>query len=87
MLNIPHFNDSKVNIDLNKPIQPPTPKPNPEDLKGTPISRARAKYDKENTVKITLKLNKKTDKAIIDKLMSVPNKQGFIRDILHQVLD
>ena len=44
--------------------------------------RAQAKYDKENTVFVGLKLNKKTDKDIIDILSNVTNKQGFIKKVL-----
>lgn len=41
------------------------------------------KYDKENTVRICgLKLNKKTDKKIIEKLKSVSNKQGYIKNLI-----
>lgn len=42
----------------------------------------QSKYDKENTKKYCLKLNKKTDKDIIDKLDSVPNKQGYIKHLI-----
>ena len=41
--------------------------------------RASAKYDADNTVRITLKLNKKTDADIIQKLESEPNKNAYIK--------
>ena len=44
--------------------------------------RAQAKYDKDNTVQVKLKLNKKTDKDIIDFLESRKNKQGTIKVLL-----
>ena len=44
--------------------------------------RAQEKYDKANTVQITLKLNKKTDKDIIDYLNKCDNKQGFIKELI-----
>ena len=44
--------------------------------------KAQRKYDSANTVIITMKLNKKTDKAIIDKLDSVENKQGYIKALI-----
>lgn len=44
--------------------------------------RAQAKYDKDNTVQITLKLNKKTDKDIIDWLYDESNKQGYIKSLI-----
>lgn len=45
---------------------------------------AQNKYDKENTRTFSLKLNKKTDKAIIDKLLSVPNIQGYIKNLIEK---
>ena len=44
--------------------------------------RAQAKYDKDNTVQIKLKLNKKTDADIIDLLNNQDNKQGFIKALI-----
>lgn len=41
--------------------------------------RASAKYDADNTVRITLKLNRKTDADIIQKLESEPNKNAYIK--------
>ena len=50
-----------------------------ESRKLTPQER----YDRQNTVRICgLKLNKKTDKKIIEKLKSVPNKQGYIKNLI-----
>ena len=40
------------------------------------------KYDKANTVQYKLKLNKKWDREIIDKLNSVGNRQGYIKDLI-----
>ena len=48
--------------------------------------RSSAKYDKANTVMITLKLNLKTDSDIIELLESVGNKQGFIKSVLRERL-
>ena len=48
--------------------------------------KAQQKYDNANTIFIGLKLNKKTDKDIIDRLNAEPNKQGFIKQILKQYL-
>lgn len=45
-------------------------------------ARASAKYDKENTKQIILKLNLKTDADILRKLESVPNRQGYIKDLI-----
>ena len=44
--------------------------------------RAQAKYDKDNTIQIKLKLNKKTDKDIIDRLSAADNIQGYIKELI-----
>lgn len=46
--------------------------------------RASAKYDAGNTVRVTLKLNKKTDADIIHKLESEPNKSAYIKAKLRE---
>ena len=43
---------------------------------------AGKKYDKENTKKIILKLNLKTDDDILKKLAEVDNKQGYIKNLI-----
>lgn len=43
---------------------------------------AQERYDKENTVSVRLKLNKKTDSDIITKLEKVDNKQGYIKQLI-----
>ena len=48
--------------------------------------RAQAKYDKDNTVQIKLKLNKKTDADIIDYLSRQENKQCFIKTIIREFI-
>ena len=44
--------------------------------------RAQEKYDSENTVQIKMKLNRTTDKDILEKLESVENKQGYIKSLI-----
>ena len=44
--------------------------------------RAQAKYDKDNTVQIKLKLNKKTDADLISWLDDISNKQGYIKELI-----
>lgn len=39
-------------------------------------------YDKANTIQIKLKLNIRTDKDILNKLSSVPSKQGYIKQLI-----
>lgn len=48
--------------------------------------KAQAKYDKDNTVQVKLKLNKKTDADIIDYLSRQENKQGFIKTIIREFM-
>lgn len=43
---------------------------------------AQERYDKDNTVQIRLKLNKKKDIDILEKLDSVGNKQGYIKRLI-----
>lgn len=44
--------------------------------------RATRKYDDDNTKQIMLKLNKKTDADILERLESVSNKQGYIKELI-----
>lgn len=48
--------------------------------------KANAKYDREHTTGVFLKLNKETDKDILEKLSSVPNRQGYIKDLIRKDL-
>lgn len=41
--------------------------------------RANAKYDKNNTIGLYIKLNKNTDIDIIEHLSGQENKQGYIK--------
>lgn len=42
----------------------------------------RARYDAEHTRQIVLKLNRRTDADILRKLDDVPNKQGYIKQLV-----
>lgn len=42
------------------------------------------KYDKENTINISLKLNCKTDADIIEYLNALDNKQGTVKKLIRQ---
>lgn len=44
--------------------------------------KAGYKYDKANTEQVHLKLNKRTDKDVLEKLDSVPSKQGYIKELI-----
>lgn len=46
--------------------------------------RANAKYDKENTIQKMIKLNKNTDKDIIQYLNTLPNMQGEIKRLIRR---
>lgn len=44
--------------------------------------RASEKYDRANTIRISLKLNRTTDAEILAKLDSVESKQGYIKALI-----
>ena len=46
--------------------------------------RAGAKYDASNTIQYHLKLNKTTDKDIINKLDQVDSKQTYIKELIRK---
>lgn len=46
--------------------------------------KANAKYDKENTTKKMIKLNKNTDADIIQYLNTLPNFQGEIKRLIRR---
>lgn len=43
---------------------------------------AQDRYDKENTIRISIKLNKKTEADIIERLNSVDKKQTYIKELI-----
>lgn len=49
--------------------------------------KAQAKYDAENTVQIKLKLHKRRDADILQRLDEVGNKQGYIKDLIRADID
>lgn len=44
--------------------------------------RAVYKYDKANTKQVHLKLNKRTDKDVIERLLGTGNVQGYIKGLI-----
>ena len=46
--------------------------------------RAVRKYDATHTVQIHFKLNTETDADILSVLASVPNKQGYIKELIRK---
>ena len=49
--------------------------------------RASAKYAKANTRTISIKLNKKTDADVIEKLDTVQNKNGYIKKLIRKDIE
>ena len=49
--------------------------------------KAQAKYDKANTRQLHLKLNRHTDWDVLEKLDSVPSKQGYIKALIRADLN
>lgn len=49
--------------------------------------KAKEKYDARTAVQVHLKLNMITDKDILEKLESVENKQGYIKDLIRKDLN
>ena len=45
-------------------------------------SQASIKYDKDNTKRLYIKLNKNNDKDILEHLDTQSNKQGYIKDLI-----
>lgn len=48
------------------------------EAKDTPQRR----YDRINCVQVMMKLNRSTDADLLEKLASVPNKQGYIKQLI-----
>lgn len=46
--------------------------------------RASNKYNKDNTVQLPIRLNKKTDADILEKLEHVRSKSGFIKQCIRK---
>lgn len=46
--------------------------------------RSINRYNKANTVCVNIRLNKKTDADIINKLDNVPSKMGYIKDLIRK---
>ena len=49
--------------------------------------RTIAKYDANNTSRVAIKLNNKTDADILKKLSEVPNKQGYIKRLIREDIE
>lgn len=49
--------------------------------------KATARYDANNTVRISLKFNLNTDIDILDKLENVSNKTGYIKELIRKDIE
>lgn len=49
--------------------------------------KASRKYSRNNTKRYAIELNLKTDSDIIKALDSVPNKQGYIKELIKKDLE
>nr|DAN76714.1 MAG TPA: hypothetical protein [Caudoviricetes sp.] len=49
--------------------------------------KAQAKCDAKNTRQLHLKLNRRTDRDVLEKLDSVPSKQGYIKQLIRADLN
>lgn len=52
------------------------------ELSGEPYQTPQARYDAQNTLQVALKLNRKTDSDIIQKLEAQPNKQAYMKALI-----
>ena len=50
-------------------------------------TRAQKRYDAKSTRQVHLKLNRRTDRDILEKLSSVPSKQGYIKALIRADLN
>lgn len=60
------------------------------EMKTEAQKRAQQKYDKASRDKfkvMTLKLNRESDKDVIEKLASVDNMQGYIKDLIRKDME
>ena len=47
----------------------------------------QARYDAAHTTQVMLKLNLRTDSDILERLQSVPNRQGYIKRLIRQDME
>ena len=46
--------------------------------------KSAMKYAKTHCIRVNLSFNKRTDEDVLKKLDSVPNKQGYIKELIRQ---
>lgn len=47
-------------------------------------SKASAKYNKSNVLKVNVNINRNTDADIIAWFENIPNKQGYIKELIRK---
>lgn len=47
-------------------------------------SKASTKYNKSNVLKVNVNINRNTDADIIAWFESIPNKQGYIKELIRK---
>lgn len=57
------------------------------DISGVTEGREKIRFPLNEICRVSLKLNKKTDADIIGKLQDVPNRQGYIKDLIYQDIE
>lgn len=55
-----------------------------KEVQEMPVSKAHQKWVAENTTRIVMNLNHNTDADLLEKLESVPSKQGYIKQLIRQ---
>nr|UVX93157.1 MAG: ParG [Bacteriophage sp.] len=48
--------------------------------------KAQKKYNADNTRQVHLKLNRRTDSDVLERLDAVPSKQGYIKRLIREDL-
>lgn len=57
------------------------------DISSGMEGRGKIRSPLNEICRVSLKLNKKTDADIIGKLQDVPNRQGYIKDLIYQDIE
>lgn len=51
-----------------------------------PDARSKTAWETENTIRITVKINRNQDKELYDVLSKAPSKSGLARDLMNQAI-
>ena len=78
-------NNPTVNIESDRVIYASAPMSEGQikaALAGEEWVSPQQRYEKKNVTQVIMKLNKNTDADILEKLDSVPSKQGYIKSLI-----